>query len=180
VLAISRGKHKAVPRTLSCTLDIAITVVIISSGIANERGEREPYIFHFPDGNASIARLLVRSLVPGCAPGNTMEDIVTAKMNYAKLDDPASSVRIRLNSTAIRAVHLGDPATAKEVEVTYVRGGSAHRVRAAQCVLACYNMVIPYLCPEMSETQKEALAYAVKIPLCTPMCRSAIGSPFRN
>ena len=130
-----------------------------------ERGEREPYIFHFPDGNASIARLLVRSLVPGSAPGNSMEDIVTAKMNYAKLDDPASSVRIRLNSTAIRAAHLGDPATAKEVEVTYVRGGSAHRVRAAQCVLACYNMVIPYLCPEMSETQKEALAYDVKIPL---------------
>jgi spermidine dehydrogenase len=128
-------------------------------------GEREPYIFHFPDGNASIARLLVRALVPGSAPGTTMEDIVTAKMNYAKLDDPTSSVRIRLNSTAIRAAHVGDPASAKEVEVTYVRGGTAHKVRGAQCVLACYNMVIPYLCPEMSTTQKEALAYAVKIPL---------------
>jgi spermidine dehydrogenase len=130
-----------------------------------EHGEREPYIFHFPDGNASIARLLVRSLVPGSAPGSTMEDIVTAKMNYAKLDDPASSVRIRLNSTAIRAVHKGDPASSKEVEVTYVRGGKAYRVRAGQCVLACYNMVIPYLCPEMSLEQKDALAYAVKIPL---------------
>jgi spermidine dehydrogenase len=145
-----------------------------------ERGEREPYIFHFPDGNASIARLLVRSLVPGCAPGNTMEDIVTAKMNYAKLDDPASSVRIRLNSTAIRALHLGDPATAKEVEVTYVRGGSAHRVRAAQCVLACYNMVIPYLCPEMSETQKEALAYAVKIPLVYTNVQIRNWKPFQK
>ena len=145
-----------------------------------ERGEREPYIFHFPDGNASIARLLVRSLVPGCAPGNTMEDIVTAKMNYAKLDDPASSVRIRLNSTAIRALHLGDPATAKEVEVTYVRGDSAHRVRAAQCVLACYNMVIPYLCPEMSETQKEALAYAVKIPLVYTNVQIRNWKPFQK
>jgi spermidine dehydrogenase len=127
--------------------------------------EEEPYIFHFPDGNASIARMLVRSLVPGVLPGSTMEDIVTARANYARLDDPASRIRIRLNSTAVAAKHVGDPASAKEVEVTYVRGGEARRVRAANCVLACYNMVIPYLCPEMSDKQKEALAYCVKIPL---------------
>lgn len=131
----------------------------------DDEEEEEPYIFHFPDGNASIARMLVRSLVPGVLPGNTMEDIVTARANYARLDDPASRIRIRLNSTAVRAKHVGDPATAKEVEVTYVRGGQAHRVRAGQCVLACYNMIIPYLCAEMSDKQKEALAYCVKIPL---------------
>jgi spermidine dehydrogenase len=128
-------------------------------------GEEEPYIFHFPDGNASIARLLVRSLIPGSAPGHTMEDIVTAKMNYARLDDPSSAVRIRLNSTAVRAKHVGDPASAKEVEVTYVLAGKAHRVRGSNCVLACYNCMVPYLCPEMPTKQKEALAYAVKIPL---------------
>jgi spermidine dehydrogenase len=127
--------------------------------------QAEPYIFHFPDGNASVARLLVRSLVPGSAPGNTMEDIVTARMNYARLDNPDSTVRIRLNSTVIRARHLGDPQNAKEVEISYVRGGKAHKIKAAHCVLACWNMVIPYLCAEMSEKQKEALAYAVKIPL---------------
>ncbi len=130
-----------------------------------DQEEAEPYIFHFPDGNASIARMLVRSLAPEVLPGNTMEDIVTARADYARLDDPDSRVRIRLNSTAVRARHLGDPASAKEVEVTYVRGGQAHRVRAANCVLACYNMVIPYLCPEMPEKQKAALAYCVKIPL---------------
>lgn len=124
----------------------------------------EPYIFHFPDGNASIARMLVRSLIPGVLTGHTMEDIVTARANYARLDDAASPIRIRLNSTAVKATHVGDPATAEEVEVTYVRGGKGHRVRAANCVLACYNMVIPYLCPEMPATQKEALAYCVKLP----------------
>ncbi len=125
----------------------------------------EPYIFHFPDGNASIARMLLRSLVPGALPGHTMEDIVTARANYARLDDASSPIRIRLNSTAVKARHMGDPANAKEVEVTYVRGGQAHRVRGTNCILACYNMIIPYLCPEMSEKQKEALAYCVKIPL---------------
>jgi spermidine dehydrogenase len=125
----------------------------------------EPYIFHFPDGNASIARMLVRSLLPATLPGHTMEDIVTARANYARLDDAPSPIRIRLNSTAVKVKHVGDPANAKELEVTYVRDGQARRVRGANCILACYNMVIPYLCPEMSAKQKEALAYCVKMPL---------------
>ena len=128
-------------------------------------GEEEPYIFHFPDGNASIARLLIRSLIPDSAPGHTMEDIVTARINYARLDDPKNPIRIRLNSTAVAVKHDGDPATATEVEVTYLTNGEARKVRAEHCVLACYNCVIPYLCPEMSEEQKMALAYAVKQPL---------------
>jgi spermidine dehydrogenase len=120
---------------------------------------------HFPDGNASIARMLVRSLIPGSAPGSAMEDIVTARMNYAKLDTASTSVRLRLNSTVVRARNMGAPASAKEVEVTYVLRGQAYTVRADACVLACWNMVIPYLCPEMSATQKEALKYCVKAPL---------------
>src|SRR5580700_4646471 len=35
---------------------------------ADEKTE-EPYIFHFPDGNASVARLLMRALIPGSIPG---------------------------------------------------------------------------------------------------------------
>ncbi len=125
----------------------------------------EPYSFHFPDGNASIARMLVRSLIPGAVPGHTMEDIVTAHTNYARLDDASFPIRIRLNSTAVKVKHIGNRASAKEVEITYVRGGQARRVRGANCILACYNMVIPYLCPEMPAQQKEALAYGVKMPL---------------
>ena len=127
--------------------------------------EEEPYIFHFPDGNASIARLLVRSLIPDSTPGHTMEDIVTARINYGRLDGPGRLVRVRLNSTAIAAKNVGDPATAREVEVTYLTGGKARKVRGSHCVLACYNCVVPYLCPEMSDKQKQALAYAVKQPL---------------
>jgi spermidine dehydrogenase len=131
--------------------------------------KEEPYIFHFPDGNASIARLLVRSLVPGSAPGSTMEDIVTAKMDYGRLDRPENRIRIRLNSTGVRARNLGgrpgDPEGAREVEVAYFRHGKLHRVRGSFCVMGCFNCVVPYLCPEMSDTQKAALAYAVKEPL---------------
>jgi spermidine dehydrogenase len=130
-----------------------------------QRDDSAPYIYHFPDGNASIARLLVRALIPGSAPGTTMEDIVTAKMNYAALDDPKSRVRVRLNSTVVKAANVGEPDNSKEVQVTYVRGGRAHSVRGNVCILACWNMVIPYICPDISRKQKDALAYGVKVPL---------------
>ena len=125
----------------------------------------DPYIFHFPDGNASIARLLVRSLIPEAVPGHTMEDVVTARVDYSKLDSAAGSTRIRLNSTVVQVRHVGDPLNAKQVEVAYMREGKLRSVKAANCVLACYNGMIPYLCPELPEKQRDALALLVKAPL---------------
>jgi spermidine dehydrogenase len=123
------------------------------------------YTFHFPDGNASIARLLVRALIPQSLPGTSAEDIVAATLDYARLDRPQAPVRIRLNATAVRVRHVGDPSVANGVEIVYARGSALSSVRARGCVLACYNMAIPYLCPEMPDRQKEALHYASKIPL---------------
>jgi len=125
----------------------------------------EPYIFHFPDGNASIARLLVRSLIPGSIPGRDMEDIVTARADYSQMDRKEAPVRLRLSSTVVRVRHRGDPDTAREVEVTYVRNGKAFLARGRFSVLACWHEMIPLLCPELPESQKRALTYAVKVPL---------------
>ena len=127
--------------------------------------EAAGYFFHFPDGNATLARLLVRGLIPAAMPGRTADDVVTARADYARLDEAGAPARIRLRSTVVRVRHLGEPARAREVEVAYVRGGALQTVRARQVVLACWNTVIPYLCPELPQTQKEALAYAVKVPL---------------
>ncbi len=127
--------------------------------------EAEKYFFHFPDGNASIARLLVRKLIPAAIPGNSISDLVSARANYARLDEASSPVRIRLNSTAVRVRHLGDAAKASEVEVTYARRGKAYTVRGKNCVLACWHAVIPYICDELPEEQKGALASAAKVPL---------------
>ena len=123
------------------------------------------YTFHFPDGNASIARLLVRNLIAESVPGKGAEDIATARLDYSRLDRPQSDVRIRLNATVVRARNIGDPAAATEVEIVYARDGALASVRAKACVLACYNMIIPYLCPDLPEQQKAALHYASKIPL---------------
>jgi spermidine dehydrogenase len=74
-------------------------------------------------------------------------------------------VRLRLESTAVRVEHDGAPESADRVAITYVRGGRADRVWARSCVLAGYNAMIPYLCPELPDRQREALALAVKIPI---------------
>jgi spermidine dehydrogenase len=131
----------------------------------SSRRDVEPYIFHFPEGNAGVARLIVRALIPSALPGTTMEDEVTARLDYSRLDQPGQPTRVRLNSTVVRALHRGDPSTATDVDVVYVRGGRAYRVRARHCVLACYNAIIPSLCPEMPPKQKDGLKMAVKAPL---------------
>jgi spermidine dehydrogenase len=125
----------------------------------------EPYLYHFPDGNASVARLLVRRLIPQVADGESMEDVVTAEFDYAQLDRPDAEVRLRLGSTVVHVEHDGDPRTAEHVGVTYVRDGRAERVRARRVVLACYNRLIPHLCPELPDAQRQALRQGVKIPL---------------
>jgi spermidine dehydrogenase len=123
------------------------------------------YRFHFPDGNASIARLLVRNLIPQAVPGDTAQDVVTARVDYSRLDKATSPVRIRLNSAVVRAKHVGEPRSAQEVEVTYAREKKTYAVRGKGVVLACWNTMIPYLCPDLPEKQKEALHYLVKVPL---------------
>jgi spermidine dehydrogenase len=127
--------------------------------------EADRYFFHFPDGNASIARLLVRKLIPQAIPGNSLADLITARANYAKLDEDGSPVRIRLNSTVVRVKHDGDPNSATQVEIEYARFGKTYRVHAAHCILACWHVVIPYLCDELPGKQKQALYSAAKVPL---------------
>ena len=131
--------------------------------IPNE--EADKYFFHFPDGNATIARLLVRKLIPEALAGNSATDIILAKANYSRLDAPSSPIKIRLNSTAVRVKHTGDPATAKEVEVAYARGGKVYTAKAKNCILACWHVVIPYICEELPQKQRDALASAQKVPL---------------
>ena len=128
---------------------------------SGHRGD-EPYIFHFPDGNASVARLLVRALVPAAMPGSTMEDLVTARADYSQLDRATNQVRVRLNSTVVNVRH--GPG-GKDVRITYVRDGKPYTVRGARTIMACYNMAIPFLVPELPAAQRKALHYGVKVPL---------------
>lgn len=120
----------------------------------------DPYIYHFPDGNAGLTRLMVRRLIPNVAPGNSMDDVVLARFDYDQLDLPSNKVRLRLNSTCIHAANV-----AGGVEVSAIRDEQITKVFARKVVMAGYNMMIPFIVPEMSPQQKEALEQNVKLPM---------------
>ena len=127
--------------------------------------EADAYFFHFPDGNASIARLLMRRLVPDAVPGSTADDVVSARIDYGRLDVASSRTRVRLDSTVVRVAHDGPIGGAAAVDVHYMRDGRLQRASASRVVLACWHHVIPHICPDLSETQRAALRYAKKVPL---------------
>ena len=136
-------------------------------GLPAESNFREAgYNFHFPDGNASIARLLVSRVIPAAIPGDhDMNTIVQAPVHYRKLDDPASKARMRLRSTVVRVQHEEPVERARLVKVAYLRDGRMHEVRGRGVVLACYYAMIPGLVPELPDAQKSALRYSVKVPM---------------
>jgi spermidine dehydrogenase len=114
----------------------------------------------FPDGNASIARLLVHALIPAVAPGSDATNIAMARFDYARLDEATSPVRVRLESTVVNVTNRNG-----DTSVSYVNQGGMFRVNSRHAVLACYHAIIPHLCPDMPKEQKEAQKYQVKRPL---------------
>jgi spermidine dehydrogenase len=137
-------------------------------GLPDEESFRQgSFTFHFPDGNASIARLMVSRLVPKAIPGtHDMASIVKAPpVAYDRLDDAGTPSRIRLNSTVARVAVEGPAARPTGAKIAYLRGGRMHQVRAESVVLACYNAIIPRLLPELPAAQKAALGYSVKVPM---------------
>lgn len=132
----------------------------------HDPGERHSPVAMFPDGNASIARLLVRELIPQALPDMAADadahTIVTRRLDYSTLDQPGSRVRLRLNSTVVHAANETGSAT---VNVSYVNNGKICRVPGQAAVMACYNRIIRHLVPELPPVQKEALSKCIKRPL---------------
>ncbi|MFM8535395.1 MAG: NAD(P)-binding protein, partial [Acidimicrobiia bacterium] len=127
--------------------------------------EENPYIHHFPDGNAGVARAMVKYLVPAVAAGRNAEDLVLARFDYSQLDKPGQPARIRLNSTAVKVEHAGSPDGAGEVLVTYINDNRPCQVRAVAVVMACYNMMIPHIVAGLPPEQAAALRLQGKSPL---------------
>jgi spermidine dehydrogenase len=124
-----------------------------------------PFIQHFPDGNATIARSLVKKMIPNIGPGENAEEIVLSKFNYAELDKSSNSVRVRLNSTVVNVQHAGDPKSSSDVFVNYIHDNKSYQVKGKGVVMACYNMMIPHIVPDLPQEQDAALRRLSKVPL---------------
>jgi len=127
--------------------------------------EDNPYIHHFPDGNAGVARALVNKLIPNVAKGNNAEELVLARFKYDELDKASNIVRIRLNSTVVNVEHGGDPGSSSDVFVNYICDNQSQQVKAKNVVMACYNMIIPHIVSGLPEKQDAALRLQGKSPL---------------
>ncbi len=127
--------------------------------------EDNPYIHHFPDGNAGVARALVKWLIPGVARGNSAEELVLAKFNYARLDKSSNTARIRLNSTVVKVEHGDEPRNSSDVSINYINDNKSYQVHAKGVVMACYNMIIPHIVSGLPEEQSAALKLQDKSPL---------------
>ena len=127
--------------------------------------EDNRYIHHFPDGNAGVARALVKKLIPNVAKGDNAESLVLSKFKYDELDKFRNTVRIRLNSTAVHVKHRGDPKTSNEVFVNYINRNKSYQVKAKGVVMACYNMIIPHIVSGLPKKQSAALKLQGKSPM---------------
>jgi spermidine dehydrogenase len=122
--------------------------------------ENDPYIYHFPDGNASLARLFVRQMIPGVAPGSGMDDILMARFDYSRLDLPEQPVRLRLAATVVALAN-----TRTGVDLLCAQADQITRLSAGHVVYAGYSAMLPYICPDLGEAQRAAASRQVRAPL---------------
>jgi spermidine dehydrogenase len=111
-------------------------------------------IHRFPDGNHTVARMLLKGLLPEALSGSrTMEGIFEAEVHRDRFDRAESQVRLRLSSMVVRLEHRGDG-----VEVTYVgHEGPPRRVRARHVIMTGWGSVAKHVVPELAEAQRAAL-----------------------
>jgi spermidine dehydrogenase len=140
----------------------------IEDKAGGDASEKAAYIHHFPDGNATIARALVRAMIKGVAgsvvPRSSIESLITQRFDYGQLDRPGNAVRLRLESTVTT---VRNAATGGRVDVAYVKDGKLRRVSAGQAVVSTYMAAIPHICPEvrLDKARADVMASNVKAPL---------------
>lgn len=125
------------------------------------------YLVTLPGGNASIARRLVQKMVPGSFKGKRLTELLLDRINFAALDRPGQTVRIRLSSTVVAVKHDGDPARAKRVTVWYARGGKLFKTQAKGVVLAGQQHVNRHLCRDVPQAHRDAMAGFHHAPILT-------------
>ena len=119
----------------------------------------------FPGGNTTIARLLVKTLIPSSIAGEAgVEGVTRNTVNFAALDNPSFPVRLRLNSTALAVSHLGDPERSEHLEILYSQNGQFFRVRARSAVMAGGSWTTKHIVGDLDAARKNAYAQFFRSP----------------
>ncbi|HUL17604.1 MAG TPA: NAD(P)-binding protein [Terriglobales bacterium] len=119
----------------------------------------------FPGGNTTIARLMVKALIPSSIAGDATPDGVSlGSVNFPALDVPHSPVRLRLSSTVISVEHDGDPSKSDSLTLTYARAGKLSRVKARSAVMAGGSWTTKNIVTDLPAAQKNAYSQFYRSP----------------
>ena len=119
----------------------------------------------FPGGNTTIARLMVKSLIPAAIDGpDTVEGVTRNTVNLSVLDTPQTRARVRLSSTVIAVQHDGEPSKANSVSVTYLKGRKTYRVKARFAILAGGSWTTKHIVRDLPETHRRAYGEFYRSP----------------
>ena len=119
----------------------------------------------FPGGNTTIARLMVKTLIPQSIEGPLGVDAVSrGTVKFDTLDSPGAPARIRLSSTTVSVRHDGDPAKAETLSIAYTRDGKVFRVRARSAVMAGGSWTTKHIVQDLPQEHREAYAQFYRSP----------------
>jgi spermidine dehydrogenase len=119
----------------------------------------------FPGGNATIARLMLKALIPSAIDGAaSVEAVCRNRVNFSALDRAGNPASIRLSSTAIHVEHDGDADKAGSVTIAYLKGGSLFRVKARSVVMAGGCWTTKHIVKDLPETHRAAYAQFYRSP----------------
>ena len=122
----------------------------------------------FPGGNSGMTRLIVKTLIPDSIDGpRTMAAVHNDPVKFSALDRPGQKVRIRLDSTAVRVEHMGEPEKAEFVSVIYLKGGKVYRVKARTVVMAGGGWITKHVVRDLDAARRESYNQFLYSPYMT-------------
>jgi len=119
----------------------------------------------FPGGNTTIARLMVKSLIPTAMDGEASVEAVTRNtVKFAALDAEGAPARMRMGATVVSVKHDGDSVNATGVSVVYELGGKLYRVQARSVVMAGGSWTTKHVVRDLPEAQRAAYGQFYRSP----------------
>ena len=147
------------PDALSAYSDYAFEML---HPLPDEAGETDQM---FPGGNTTIARLMLKTLIPAAIDGpDSVEGVSANQVNYSALDDPGAKTRIRVSSTAISVQHDGEADKANSVTIVYLKAGKLYRLKARSVVMAGGSWTTKHIVKDLPEAHREAYGKFYRSP----------------